>query len=86
MFCNINRRKDLVKTLILLIKTGITNVPGIYCHTSDKVEITFNEKIKNNWTIDGEKLKNEKKKYTITINKELKMLLPKKNIPKLFTK
>ena len=86
MFCSITRRKDLVKTLILLIKTGITDVPGIYCHTSDKIEITFNEKIKNNWTIDGEKLKDEKQKYTITISKDLKMLLPKKNISKLFTK
>lgn len=86
MFCNITRRKDLVKTLILLVKSGITNVPGIYCHTSDKIEITFKEKTKNNWTIDGEKLKEQNKKYTITINKELKMLLPKKNIPKLFIK
>ena len=86
MFCNITRRKDLVKTLILLVKTGITNVPGIYCHTNDKIEINFKEKVKNNWTIDGEKLKEETKTYTITINKELKMLLPKKNISKLFTK
>lgn len=86
MFCNITRRKDLVKTIILLVKTGITNVPGIYCHTSNEIEINFKEKIKNNWTIDGEKLKDEQKKYKITINKDLKMLLPKKNIPKLFTK
>lgn len=86
MFCNITRRKDLVKTLILLVKTGITNVPGIYCHTSDEIEINFIEKVKNNWTIDGEKLKDERKKYTFTINKDLKMLLPKKNIPKLFIK
>lgn len=86
MFCNITRRKDLVKTIILLVKTGITNVPGIYCHTSNEIEINFKEKVKNNWTIDGEKLKDEQKKYRITINKDLKMLLPKKNIPKLFTK
>ena len=86
MFCNITRRKDLVKTLILLIKTGITNVPGIYCHTCNKLEITFIEKTKNNWTIDGEKLKDERKKYTFTINKDFKMLIPKKNIPKLFIK
>lgn len=86
MFCNITRRKDLVKTLILLIKTGITNVPGIYCHTCNEIEINFKERIKNNWTIDGEKLKEEKKKYKFTINKDFKMLLPKKNIPKLFIK
>lgn len=86
MFCNITRRKDLVKTLILLIKTGITNVPGIYCHTCNEIEITFTEKIKNDWTIDGEKLKDERKKYTFTIDKNLKMLIPKKNIKKLFIK
>lgn len=86
MFCNITRRKDLVKTLILLIKTGITNVPGIYCHTCNEIEINFKERIKNNWTIDGEKLKEEKKKYKFTIDKDFKMLLPKKNIPKLFIK
>lgn len=86
MFCNITRRKDLVKTLILLVKTGITSVPGIYCYTCNEIEITFSEKVKNNWTIDGEKLRDERRKYKITIDKDLKMLLPKKNIPKLFTK
>ena len=86
MFCNITRRRDLVKTIMLLIRTGITNVPGIYCHTSDKIEITFKEKIKDNWTIDGEKLKDQQTQYNITIDKSLKMLLPKKNIPKLFIK
>ena len=84
MFCNITRKKDLVKTLMLLMRTGITNVPGIYCHTSDEIEIKFKENIKNNWTIDGEKLKDEQTTYKITINKDLRMLLPKKNISKLF--
>ena len=84
MFCNITRRKDLVKTLILIIKDGITNVPGIYCHTCKDLEINFKEPVKNNWTIDGEKLKDEQTKYTFTINKELHLLVPKKNISKLF--
>ena len=86
MFCNIARRKDLVKTLLLLMRTGITNVPGIYCHTSDSIEITFKDSEKTYWTIDGEKLKDNVNKYKITINKDLKMLVPKKNISKLFTK
>ena len=59
MFCNITRRKDLVKTLALVIKDGITNVPGIYCYTSNEFEIKFKEPIKNDWTVDGEKLKDE---------------------------
>ena len=86
MFCNIAKRKDLVKTLMILMRTGITNVPGIYCHTSDEIEITFKDSDKTYWTIDGEKLKDEVNHYKITINKDLKMLLPKKNISKLFIK
>ena len=86
MFCNITRRKDLVKTLMILMRTGITNVPGIYCHTGDEIEITFKDSDKTYWTIDGEKLKDEINHYKITINKDLKMRLPKKNIPKLFVK
>lgn len=86
MFCNITRRKDLVKTLMILMRTGITNVPGIYCHTSNEIEITFKDSDKTYWTIDGEKLKDEVNHYKVTINKDLKMLLPKKNISKLFIK
>lgn len=86
MFCNITRRKDLVKTILLIMNKGITNVPGVYCHTCNELHIKFKDKIKNNWTIDGEKLKDEKKEYVFTINKDLKMLLPKKNISKLFIK
>ena len=86
LFCNITRRKDLVKTIIMLIKTGITNAPGLYCYTTDKIEIKFKDEVKNNWTVDGEKLKEQKKEYTITVDKNFNMLLPKKNLDKLFTK
>lgn len=86
MFCNITRRKDLVKTIALVMRDGLTTVPGIYCHRASEIEIHFKENIKNNWTIDGEKLKDEQQKYKITIDKNLKMLLPKKNINKLFIK
>lgn len=86
MFCNITRRKDLVKTLMILMRTGITNVPGIYCHTANEIDITFKDSEKTYWTIDGEKLKDDVNHYKITIDKNLRMLLPKKNIKKLFIK
>jgi len=86
MFCNITRRKDLVKTILLILRTGITNVPGLYCYTANDIEIRFKDNPKNNWTIDGEKLKSNRKTFKITIDKDLKMLLPKKNLEKLFIK
>ena len=86
MFCNITRKQDLVKTLMLIARKGLATVPGIYCHTSNEIEITFKDSDKTYWTIDGEKLKDEVNHYRITINKDLKMLVPKKNISKLFEK
>ena len=86
MFCNITRRKDLAKTFALIMKDGIKNVPGIYFYTTNEFEIKFKEKIKNDWTIDGEKLIDEQKNYKFTIYKDLKLLLPKKNLKKLFLK
>ncbi len=86
MFCNITRRKDLVRTLMLLMRTGITNVPGIFCHTSNEIEIKFKEDFQNRWTTDGEDLQDDRKTFKITIDKDLQMLVPKKNIKKLFQK
>ena len=68
------------------MKDGIKNVPGIYFYTTNEFEIKFKEKIKNDWTIDGEKLIDEQKNYKFTIYKDLKLLLPKKNLKKLFLK
>ncbi len=86
MFCNLTRRKDLVRSILLLLKNDITNIPGIYCYKSNEITIKFKEKIKLHWTIDGEKLKQQTKSYKITIDKNMNMLLPKKNLKSLFKK
>ena len=84
VFCNITRKKDLVKSIAIMLNKGITNVPGLYCHASDKLEIKFKNVPKNCWTIDGEKYNEKTKKYVFTIDKTTYMLLPKKNLKELF--
>ena len=86
IFCNISRRKDLVRSLAMLLTNDITKIPGIYSYTGKNIKIKFNEKPKNNWTIDGEKYKDLNTTYEISIDKNMKFLLPKKNINKLFIK
>lgn len=86
MFCNITKKQTLVKSILIMLRTDITHVPGIYCHTTNSLTIKFKEPPKLNWTIDGERLKDDKKEFKITIDKKTKMLLPKKNISKLFIK
>ena len=84
VFCNITRKKDLVKSLAILIRSGITNVPGLYCHSSNKIEINFKNPPKQLWTIDGEAYNEKCKKYVFSIDKSIYMLLPKKNLKELF--
>lgn len=85
MFCNLTKRSDLARSIILLLKNDITQIPGIYCYKASDITIEFKDNVKrNNWTIDGEKLKINKKRYTINIDKDMEMLLPKKNLDKLF--
>lgn len=86
MFCNITKKQTLVKSILIMLKSDITNVPGIYCHTTDNLTIKFKEAPKLNWTIDGERLDSDKKEFKIEIDKETYMLIPKKNINNLFIK
>lgn len=87
MFCNLTRRKDLVKSILLLLSNDITNIPGIYCYKASNISLKFKDNLKrNHWTIDGEKLKEDTKKYNINIDQEIEMLLPRKNLKTLFKK
>lgn len=86
VFCNITRRKDLAKSLIILMTKGITNVPGLYCHKTNELTIEYKDIPNLHWTIDGEKNKDINKKYHIIIDNKTKMLLPKKNLDSLFEK
>lgn len=88
MFCNITRRQTLVKSVLIMMKDGIENVPGITLHRTNTLTIKFKEAPSKSWTIDGEKLtsKDKEKTFKISIDKNTKMLLPKENIKKLFIK
>ncbi len=83
LFCNLNRRKDVIKSLLYLATSDITKVPGFYFYKTDKLEIEF-AKETDKWCIDGEELDETNKKYTIEMIKEFKILLPKKNLDTLF--
>ena len=83
LFCNLTRRNDIIKSLLYLKTSDITKVPGFYFYKTDKLEIDFQEEI-DKWCVDGEELEQKNKTYKIDIAKKINILLPKKNINKLF--
>lgn len=83
MFCNITRKKDILKSLYYLTTSDITKVPGLYFHKTDNLQIAF----KNNehtWCIDGEKLDNDNNVYDIRVVKDIMVMLPSGNVNQLF--
>lgn len=86
MLCNISKKKDIIKSLYLLTMYDVSKVPGIYSYKTDNFKIKFIDKPKKPWCIDGEKLEDIERKYEITIDSSLRMMIPKKNVDKLFIK
>ena len=52
---------------------------------TNKIKFKFDE-VPPSWCTDGEEIKHNKKEFEITINKDNYMVLPTKNIDKLFEK
>ena len=83
LFCNLTKKKDVIKTLYYLSLHDITKVPGFYFYKTDNLKIKFKKKI-SSWCIDGERLEEEEEEYKITVEKNIKIMMPKKNIKNLF--
>lgn len=84
LLCNISRRKDIIKSLYFFATSGVTKVPGIYVYKTDNLKIKFNEMPKKPWCVDGEKLEKDELDFNININRDIELMIPKKNVGKLF--
>lgn len=86
LLCNLRMKKDIVKTLYYLRKTSIAKVPGFYFHKTDNLKIRFNESDNIPWCVDGEKLESDNNEFSIKVVKDIEIMIPEKNIEKLFEK
>lgn len=84
LLCNFNKKKDIIRSLYFLTLYDIEKVPGIHFYKTNNIKLNFSEEPKKNWCVDGEELKDGNKKFDIKIENGVKMLIPKKNIDKLF--
>ena len=84
LLCNFSKKKDIIRSLYFLTLYDVEKVPGIHFYKTDNIKIKFAEAPKKKWCIDGEMLDDDSLKYDISIDRNIKMMLPKKNIDKLF--
>lgn len=84
LLSNITTKKDIIRSLYLLKTSDITKVPGFYFFKTDNLKISLKETPRKSFCIDGEMLKTKTKEYEIKIVKGIKMLLPNKELNKIF--
>ena len=84
LLCNLTTKKEIINAIYHLTKSDITKVKGFDFYKVSDLKILFNEIPITNWCIDGEKYECLSDEYKIDIVRNVKLLLPKKNIKKLF--
>lgn len=83
LMCDIKNKWDIIKALHYLKKREISKVPGFKYIKTDNIKLEFDE-VPASWCIDGDELPHESKVFEIKINKDNYMMIPNKNIDKLF--
>ena len=85
MFCSISNLAKLAKAFYILKTSDISYISGVECYKTDNLKITFNDGMKP-WCLDGEKYDGKTTYFEIKTDKIVEMLIPKKNVDKLFLK
>lgn len=83
LLCNIKNKWDIVRAVHYLKRRELNDIPVFKYYKTDNIKFEFDE-VPPSWCIDGDELLHNDKKFEIKINKDNYMLLPTKNIDKLF--
>ncbi|MDD4705990.1 MAG: diacylglycerol kinase family protein [Bacilli bacterium] len=86
LFCNFRRRIDIIRTFSILLTTDVQKVSGFEFYRTNYIEVKFEDYPKKAWCIDGEKLDRSTLKYEIKNERNVQIMLPQKNINKIFIK
>ena len=85
MFCSLSSVFEIAKAFYTLKTSDISCIQGVEIYKTNALKITFNDGIKP-WCLDGEKYDAKTAHYEFKTSNKVKMLIPTKNISKLFIK
>lgn len=84
LLCDIKSKFELIRKISMLKRMDIRNIPGIEYYETNNIKIEFDKVPNDSWCLDGEEMKHNTKIFKFGISKEINVLMPKKNIDKLF--
>ncbi|MCR4581681.1 MAG: YegS/Rv2252/BmrU family lipid kinase [Bacilli bacterium] len=81
-----SKRLRIIRALGLSAIKGTKNIDDVISFRTNNLSIKFKKRLTKNWCVDGEKLEIRSLNYDISNIHSISMLVPKKNISKLFIK
>ena len=82
--CDVKSKRNLIKTFYEIRTKNIQEIPNIKYFQTNNLKLIFDKIPEESWCIDGEELKPLTNIYTFGIDNSCQVLLPKKNVEKLF--
>ena len=82
---DIRSKFDIFKAVHYITRKDIGNIPGCIYFKTSNIKLEF-EEVPPSWCIDGDELSHNDKVFDIKINKDNNMIVPCKNLDKLFEK
>lgn len=86
LFCSLKDEREVIKSLTHMKNKDITTAEGFKFYKTNNLKLKFKRELKKGFSIDGEELEDKNKEFEIKIVKNVKLLIPNKNIEKLFIK
>lgn len=80
----VENKTEMLKLLVMTQTRDIKDIPGVNYYQTDNLEIEFIDPPKSSWCIDGEEFKSSKVNFKFEVDRSTTMLMPRKNISKLF--
>ncbi len=83
VMCKATTKKEILHIMYLLKTKNLEEIEEIEYYKTNHLEIEFKDNIPT-WCLDGERYVEEQKKFVFTVDDTTEMLMPRKNIDKLF--
>ncbi len=82
ILCTAKTKPELLVIAGKILTGQVKNMPGVEYYKTNDFKIIF-DSVPPSWVIDGEEYKHNARKFHFTL-KKMKMLVPKRNVSKLF--
>lgn len=85
LMCKIDNKFDILKALHYLKRRDMNKLPSFFkYYKTNNFKLKFNEIPSCSWCVDGDEYKHNTNEFVFSVTNDMPMLVPKKNIKKLF--